>query len=423
MAENETEQLSSKFFDILKDTDQTKNANIQASCDNLANSIININKELNSETATAYLNEIEKINKEIPDFKEKKLAQMLTVIKDTLPSIQNPDVKEILDIPLIEYLAEKQSKEYNQEKENFEKREKVVPKAVSDLIRDRRVANVQEFKKEADKSEGVSGGYIAYEQATHNTFMLKRFYKKGADVETTQQWMDRNDAVRELIGGNMYEQLLYNRAPKEELVTGYANSKLPDFVSKILYVRSKFLENSEHLGEVLEQTKTPKLSGFEKAIAASHILGESDYHTQNLMVQNNNTVVKIDHGRSFMNFNKDFTSMLKDANEKFERFGYNENIEKGQLTFNVKEYSKSLNQMLNQLDNNQIDNIIDQKVDELVKEQKEYRSIDPLKYILSRNQVAISKSEKEFLNQAINLGIKNNFDESYKENTRFKDDI
>ncbi|HJD61689.1 MAG TPA: hypothetical protein LFV90_06110 [Rickettsia endosymbiont of Columbicola hoogstraali] len=60
-------------------------------------------------------------------------------------------------------MAEKQSKEYNQEKENFEKREKVVPKAVSDLIRDRRVANVQEFKKEADKSEGVSGGYIAYE--------------------------------------------------------------------------------------------------------------------------------------------------------------------------------------------------------------------------------------------------------------------
>ncbi|MCC8370934.1 MAG: hypothetical protein LN566_06370 [Rickettsia endosymbiont of Stiretrus anchorago] len=215
MAENETEQLSSKFFNILKDTDLTKNANIQTSSDNLANSIININKELNSETATAYLNEIEKINKEIPDFKEKKLAQMLTVIKDTLPSIQNPDVKEILDIPLIEYLAEKQSKEYNQEKENFEKRGKVVPKAVSDLIRDRRVTNVQEFKKEADKSEGVSGGYIADEKATGKTFMLKQFYKKGADVETTQQWMDRNDAVRELIGGNMYEQLLYNRAPKE----------------------------------------------------------------------------------------------------------------------------------------------------------------------------------------------------------------
>lgn len=43
---------------------------------------------------------------------------------------------------------------------------------------------------------------------------------------------------------------------------------------------------------------------------------------------------------------------------------------------------------------------------EVEKKQKEYRSIDPLKYILSRNQVAISKSEKEFLNQAINLGIK-----------------
>lgn len=47
---------------------------------------------------------------------------------------------------------------------------------------------------------------------------------------------------------------------------------------------------------------------------------------------------------------------------------------------------------------------------EVEKKQKEYRFIDPLKYSLSRNQVAISKSEKEFLNQAINLGIKNNFD-------------
>ena len=85
MAGNETEQLSSKLFNILKDIDQTKNANIQASCDNLANSIISINKELNSETAIAYLNEIEKINKEIPDFKEKKLAQMLTVKKILYP--------------------------------------------------------------------------------------------------------------------------------------------------------------------------------------------------------------------------------------------------------------------------------------------------------------------------------------------------
>ncbi|MCC8378037.1 MAG: hypothetical protein LN567_06670 [Rickettsia endosymbiont of Graphium doson] len=72
---------------------------------------------------------------------------MLTVIKDTLPSIQNPDVKEILDIPLIEYLAEKQSKEYNHEKENFEKRGKVVPKAVSDLIRDRRLQMFKNLKK------------------------------------------------------------------------------------------------------------------------------------------------------------------------------------------------------------------------------------------------------------------------------------
>ncbi|WP_341794991.1 hypothetical protein [Rickettsia endosymbiont of Rhinocyllus conicus] len=220
--------------------------------------------------------------------------------------------------------------------------------------------------------------------------------------------MDRNDAVRELIGGNMYEQLLYNRAPKEELVTGYANSKLPDFVSKILYVRSKFLENSEHLGDVLEQTKTPKLSGFEKAIAASHILGESDYHTQNLMVQNNNTVVKIDHGRSFMNFNKDFTSMLKDANEKFERFGYNKNIEKGQLTFNVKEYSKSLNQMLNQLDNNQIDNIIDQKVDELVKNGFDAKGICPGKLDIKGLDTSVIFNNEQKLRKYYKDNIKEN---------------
>lgn len=107
MAENEIEQLSSKLFNILNDTNQIKNANIQASCDNLANSIININKELNSETAITYLAEIEKINKQIPNFKEKKLAQMLTAIKDTLPSIQNPEIKEILEMPLVRIFVRK----------------------------------------------------------------------------------------------------------------------------------------------------------------------------------------------------------------------------------------------------------------------------------------------------------------------------
>ncbi|WCR56691.1 MAG: hypothetical protein PG979_000748 [Rickettsia asembonensis] len=45
------------------------------------------------------------------------------------------------------------------------------------------------------------------------------------------------------------------------------------------------------------------------------MLGEVDYHAGNLMVQDGKTITKIDHGRYFLAFHKDFGSMIQSTNK------------------------------------------------------------------------------------------------------------
>ncbi|XVN41646.1 MAG: hypothetical protein RCO49_03880 [Rickettsia endosymbiont of Argas persicus] len=125
----------------------------------------------------------------------------------------------------------------------------------------------------------------------------------------------------------MYKFLLYDQAPKEALVQPdeeYSNS---------LYVRGKFFENAVTLAD-FTKCKNPtsintvskdlkKLEGFEKVIAACHVLGEIDYHTGNLMVQNGNTVNKIDHGRSFIKYPDNFGALINETAHSFNLFKYN----------------------------------------------------------------------------------------------------
>lgn len=166
---------------------------------------------------------------------------------------------------------------------------------------------------------------------------------------------------------------MYDRAPKEELVVpNKANNNS-------LYVRSKFFDNVVQLSEfsgLLGQTRVrgnnlnlQKLEGFEKVIAACHMLGEGDYHAGNLMVQDGKTVMKIDHGKSFMTFHQDFGSMIEETYKMFSHdgVGYTEAIRQGNLSFSIEKYSKSLEQMIHQLDEQQIEAMVDQKVDELKK--------------------------------------------------------
>lgn len=246
--------------------------------------------------------------------------------------------------------------------------------AVEQTIRDRRTAQQEDFTAKGQKEAGVSARYVATEDASGKTFILKQMYKHASDAPTAQDKLNRRDGVNELIGSTLYQFLLYDSAPKEELVVPNQENE------NSLYVRSKFFDNVEQLGTFSGlqnydlnplSPKLKTLEGFERTIAACHILGEIDYHAGNLMVEatpdGRNVVKKIDHGRSFIDFRGDFASMVTQTNENFNQFGYNDAIAHGNMTFSAEEYAKSLKQMTSQLTPEQIDNIVDQKISELKK--------------------------------------------------------
>ena len=250
--------------------------------------------------------------------------------------------------------------------------EKTTKSLVEDSLRDKVVATQDQYEQKGQKTAGVSAGYVATEKATGETFILKQFFLKNSDCKSAQDRNNREDGVRELVGSTMYQFLLYDRAPKEQLVK---SSEVPP---KSLYVRSKFFKETQQLSVFSGgdekgrfnrgNTELLKIKGFEKVVAACHMLGELDYHAGNMMVDKDNTVVKIDHGRSFMTFYKDFSSMIVATNNKFiKEFGYNEAINFGTLNFDIKKYSASLKQMVSQLSEEQIDAIVDQKIDALKK--------------------------------------------------------
>ena len=251
-------------------------------------------------------------------------------------------------------------------------------KTVFGMARDKLTTEESRFKEKGQKQAGVSGGYVATESETGETFILKHFYKSNQDIpsgsdqkRTAQHGQDRQDAVRELLGSTMYQFLLYDRAPKEGLVKPVGKKLDPNH----LYVRSKFFTNATTLSEFtglsaastyVNPTKELRaLEGLEKANAACDFLGEIDYHPGNLMVQDGKTVTKIDHGRSFTANFTDFGGMVKARHDLFSNTGYTDAINCDRLSFSIEKYSQALNQMLEQYDERQMEAVIDQKFDEL----------------------------------------------------------
>ena len=269
-----------------------------------------------------------------------------------------------------ETLEEKLIRERKEELKQVSERDKSSTKLLEEMLRDKSVAKETDFTSKSEKEKGVSAGYIATENETDKTFILKKFYKNDVDAITEQEEQDRGDGVREFIGSSLYEALLYDRAPKEQLVVSSEGEK-----AKHLYIRSKFFDNVESLESVLKKDNPPKIEGFEKLVAACNILGEFDYHNNNILVQKTFDnegreifqAVKIDHGRSFYDVYTNFESMIDNTSSTFIVCDYGKNIDEGKLTFDVKEYSKALNQMIAQFDDNHINNIVDQKVSELKK--------------------------------------------------------
>ncbi|WP_375326290.1 hypothetical protein [Candidatus Tisiphia endosymbiont of Nemotelus uliginosus] len=319
------------------------------------------------------------------NFTDQELWTISNKIKEIFSGDKNKELREIIDLPLFDRLNDQRKKtlikELSNTKVDVHGKSVARPrqKNVRQMLADKVIVPQTDFLAGKAKKVGVSTGYITVDKATGHTFILKHFYKSHDDClllateKRGQAIIDRRDAIHELIGSTMYQLLLYDRTPKEALVTpdeSHPNS---------LYIRSKFFENAISLSEFsgvkdatyirANNTNLQVLEGFEKVIAACHILGEVDYHAGNLMIQNDRTVTKIDHGRSFMAFHQDFAAMVEATNALFSNLGvnYSNAIKNGNLSFNIKKYSESLNQMIHQIDEKQIEAIINQKFDELKK--------------------------------------------------------
>lgn len=213
----------------------------------------------------------------------------------------------------VDAFSEARKAERAAELRKLKTREKPSTKAVEDMLRDKGVATETDFTAAGNKEAGISAGYIAKENDTGNTFILKQFYKTTEECKTQQDRANRRDGVQELLGSGMYGLLLYDRAPKEELVRPNEKElqkelvrlkekeRLTDEEEKEIekklasvYVRSKFFDDAQTLDKFTgfpstrlnsrsENLKT--LEGLEKVVAACQILGELDYHAGNMMVQ------------------------------------------------------------------------------------------------------------------------------------------
>ncbi|KAJ6645172.1 hypothetical protein Bhyg_00374 [Pseudolycoriella hygida] len=368
------ESLEKQLFEVLQTNDPDQDKKILAICGNIATATMNLPPDRLDSYKNIYKHQLSQLNLDIKD-----LQKLSAVINNSFPSNEYQGLRNVIDIHLTEELVKEAKKARQAELADKRKAINENPKfkVIKDMFRDKGMAEQKDFSAKGVKQAGVSAGYIAQEDVTNNTFILKQFYKNHTDcfaIKDQKQQMqalnDRRDGVQELIGSGLYQLLLYDRTPKEELVKPNQNNP------KSLFVRSKFFDNVVQLSEFsgslsgamkADNEQLQKLEGFEKVIAACHMLGELDYHAGNLMVQNGNTITKIDHGRSFIEFHQDFPAMVQATYRHFINFGYANAIRQGNLSFTIEKYSESLKQMITQLDERQIEAIVDQRIAELEK--------------------------------------------------------
>ncbi|KJV51409.1 T4SS effector phosphatidylinositol 3-Kinase RisK1 [Orientia tsutsugamushi] len=349
----------------------------------------NLAKVLNNIAENPSISNVEEYQKCFSDLNNQDLCKVLKILQNMIIADENKELIEIISSPLLYRLTKKYKAERAEELNNNHSQissKHFKNSNIEELLRDRNIAKQDEFPKTEAKAIGISEGYIATEKSSGHIFLLKKFYKKDISIgknlakmpseeldKLQLAWSDRRDAVQELLASSIYQLLLYGQAPKEELV-------IPDRSNAdSLYIRSKFLDNAVQLsrfsgmkrstGLKAEAKNLQKLEGFEKVIAACHILGELDYHSGNLIVQNGKTIAKVDHGRSLMQFYADFESMVSTTDSIFDDpfLNYNSAIQKGNLSFDINKYNDALKQMLAQIDEGQIDAIIEQKISELAK--------------------------------------------------------
>ncbi|MCC8400237.1 MAG: hypothetical protein LN563_06720 [Rickettsia endosymbiont of Platyusa sonomae] len=202
--------LRNKLFEALKEIiivdGKNPDKRILKKCGRIADSVIALSQDPSESNINLYKKEL----KNFP-YSGHILGKTLKIIKEMFPGEQNQDIREIIDIPLMDAFKESKLAAAPRTEGN-----KPIPapraNKLESMLRDRAILKQSGFSLKGNKQAGVSAGYIAQENKTGNTFILKHFYKSYKDCLTAdkQKWdkqalSDRTDGVQELIGSSMYQ--------------------------------------------------------------------------------------------------------------------------------------------------------------------------------------------------------------------------
>lgn len=209
----------------------------------------------------------------------------------------------------------------------------------------------------------------------------------SVDADVRNQNYDLRMALfAEFVIGPIYRRLLFDRAPiielvmEEGLITDPRTSVVainPNEDVRYSYIRSKFMDGFQSLKEFSGNVnpkgacvnnnpeQLQKVVGFEKVMAASLMLGEADYHAENIGVikktdelgNDHYIAVKIDHGSSVANTFESTGKLREEMIKEFVGIGYL--LEDGETTipFSANKLKESIDEML-KVSEEEITNII-----------------------------------------------------------------
>ncbi|MCE2992753.1 MAG: hypothetical protein LW826_00910 [Candidatus Jidaibacter sp.] len=217
------------------------------------------------------------------------------------------------------------------------------------------------------KKAGVSEGHVAKDNDGRR-HMVKPFLKKPYSTKfdkivnksrETEWW----DNIREFIAGDIFSLLLYNKSPNVGLV---------NIDDDTVAVRSRFLEDAVTLftfqKDINNEGKT--VGNVEKVFAACLIMGDPDFHNQNVMVHQNietgeYELDKIDHGRSFLSQGYAINQLEDMLNDVWK--DYKGEIQRGFMRFDMNALRDAINDMAGRITPEMVLSIVDCKVYELEK--------------------------------------------------------
>ncbi len=154
---------------------------------------------------------------------------------------------------------------------------------------------------------------------------------------------NRNANRREASLGDAWNLILPQGSPKINIVVGGPDDSF--------YVTSKFFKDFQPLRSIMEKGLLDKVSGIEDILAACMLMGDKDFHMENIGVipdpnkEGHFIAVKIDHGKSGLMFYDTPEKLLEGFTSIVKAQGYG-GVKEGDFKIDQKKLKASLERMM-----------------------------------------------------------------------------